>query len=52
MIGRVGKWLFPNEKRAARQRKLRNLSITILGGLAASILIALAYFWAYQSGRF
>ena len=48
----VGKLLFPNEQRSARQRKLRILSLTVLGGLAASALIALAFIWVYNSGRF
>ncbi len=52
MMRRVGKLLFPNDKRSARRRKTRILFITLLGGLAASALIALAYIWAYQSGRF
>jgi hypothetical protein len=48
----VGRLLFPNEQRSARRRKMRILSVTILGGLAASALIALAFIWAYHSGRF
>jgi hypothetical protein len=52
MMRRVSKLLFPNDKRAARRRKMRILYITILGGLAASALIALAFIWAYSSGRF
>jgi hypothetical protein len=52
MTYRLGKWLFPNEKRSARQRKIRTLSITILGGLAASAVIVLLYVWVYYSNRF
>ena len=52
MMRRLGKWLFPNEKRSARRRKMRILSITVLGGLLASALIALVFIWVYQSGRF
>ena len=52
MMRYVAKLLFPNDKRSARRRKLRILCITILGGLAASALLALAYIWAYSSGRF
>ncbi len=49
---RIGKWLFPDLKRSARKHKMRVLSLTLLGGIAASALVALAYFWAYNSGRF
>jgi hypothetical protein len=48
----VAKLLFPNEQRSARRRKMQILWITILGGLLASALIALAFIWVYQSGRF
>jgi hypothetical protein len=52
MMRRIGKLLFPNEKRAARRRKTQILIITVLGGLGASALIALTYIWVYSSGRF
>jgi len=48
----VGKLLFPMEQRSARRRKMRILCITVLGGLVASALIALAFIWVYYSGRF
>ncbi len=48
----LAKLLFPNEQRSARRRKMRILVITVLGGLLASGLIALAFIWAYYSGRF
>jgi len=52
MSHRVAKLLFPNDKRSARRRKMRNLCLTILGGLIASAVIALVFVWAYSSGRF
>ena len=48
----VAKLLFPKQERTARRRKMRILCVTILGGLLASALIALAFIWVYYSGRF
>lgn len=52
MVHYVAKLLFPNEQRSARQRKMRILCITVLGGLIASALIALTFIWVYGSRRF
>ena len=52
MIHRVSKLLFPNDQGSARRRKMRILCLTVLGGLAASTLIALLLIWAHTSGRF
>jgi hypothetical protein len=52
MTRRISRLLFPNDKSSARERKMHILCITVLGGLAASALIALAYIWVYSSGRF
>jgi hypothetical protein len=52
MLHYIGKLLFPNEQRTARERKMQILCITVLGGLLASALIALLFLWVYNSGRF
>ncbi len=49
---RVARLLFPREHTPIRRRKMRNLCVTILGGLGASALVALTYVWVYHSGRF
>ena len=52
MIRHVGKWLFPNDQRSARRRKMQIIYLTIFGGLAAGALIALTFIWVYYSRRF
>ena len=52
MMRRLGKWVFPRDKRSARNRKMRILMVTVVGGLLASTLIALGYIWVYNSDRF
>jgi hypothetical protein len=48
----LSRLLFPNDRGAARQRKMRNLWITVLLGLTASVLIGYALYWAGHSDRF
>jgi hypothetical protein len=48
----IGRLLFPHDRGAARRRKMRFLWITVLLGLAISVLVGYALFWAGNSSRF
>jgi hypothetical protein len=48
----LGRMLFPNDRGAARERKMRFLWITLVLGLAASALVGYMFIWAFNSGRF
>jgi hypothetical protein len=52
MLRYIGKRLFPNEQRSARERKMRILCITVLGCLLASAVIVALVIYVYSSGRF
>jgi hypothetical protein len=52
MADYIARLLFLNQETSARRRKMRILSVTLLGGLSASALIAAWFVWAYSSGRF
>jgi high-affinity Fe2+/Pb2+ permease len=46
------KLLFPHDRRATRERKMRILWVTLVLGAAASALVGYMFYWACYSGRF
>jgi hypothetical protein len=48
----LGRLLFPNDRGAARRRKVHFLWITLLLGVAASALVGYMLYWIATSDRF
>ena len=48
----LGKLLFPGDRGAARERKIRFFWLTLVLGLGASALVGYMLYWACNSGRF